>query len=423
VILATKAGNQKFALFDSSIPIPRPSQWGSTLSFSGERITIESAAGLAAFLRGVRLVAETAAGLPIMLSRGFGDDRKPSPKAPQLALLRRPNPDTSPFVFWSYLYTSLIRGNAYIYKVKVRQRPGGQVLKCFYPINPEFVTPHYEGSSVTFDIRDREYGPTVETVGRDKIIHIPGVLLRDPYVGVSIVEAHRNGLGTELGRQRFEGRYIQNDASPSVLLKHGGPGSPTLEQRQEIRAGYESRHAGANSAGRVGMTWGGWDVQPFPVSMADAQFIESKKYGVQEIARMLGVPGSRLGEPAYKAPETAEAENMKFLQDGLMPWMLRIEQAVTSDVDLFPESDWCMEFDTNQFLRADIHTRWDAYRLGRQGGWITANEIRSREGLPPADGGDEIQQTPVGGAANTTPSQDTGQSQEGGGANDANAAE
>jgi hypothetical protein len=97
--------------------------------------------------------------------------------------------------------------------------------------------------------------------------------------------------------------------------------------------------------------------------------------------------------------------------------MLRIEQALTSDADLFPETDWCMEFDTSQFLRADIHTRWDAYRLGRQGGWITANEIRAKEGLPPADGGDEIQQTPVGGAANepnTTPN--TGQPQEGGGA-------
>lgn len=422
MILATKdGGNQKFALFDSSIPIPRPSQWGSTLSFSGERITVESAAGLPAFLRGVRLISETAAGLPIMLYRGFGDDRKPSPKAPQLALLRRPNPDSSPFVFWSYLYTSLIRGNAYIYKVKVRQRPGGKVLKYFYPINPEFVTPHYEGSSVQFDIRDREYGPTVKEAGRDEVIHIPGVLLRDPYVGVSIVEAFRNGLGTELGRQRFEGRYIQNDAAPSVLLKHGGPGSPTLEQRQEIRSGYESRHAGANNAGRVGMMWGGWDVAPFPVSMQDAQFIESKKYGVQDISRMVGVPSSRLGEPAYRTPETAEAENMKFLQDGLMPWMLRLEQALTSDADVFPETDWGMEFDTNQFLRADIHTRWDAYRLGRQGGWITANEIRAREGLAPADGGDEIQQTPVGGAANE-PSQPAGQPQEGGGG-DANAGE
>ena len=77
-----------------------------------------------------------------------------------------------------------------------------------------------------------------------------------------------------------------------------------------------------------------------------------------------------------------------------------LEDALQADTDLFPEPDWEVELDESGFLRADIKTRWDAYRLGRQGGWITANEIRAKEGLPPVKGGDEIQQTPVGGAAN-----------------------
>lgn len=390
---ADGAKRELFGLFDSSTPIPRASQWGTTTSHSGERISIDSAAGLPAFLRGVRLISETAAGLPLCLYRGFGDYKKPMPDAAQLSILRRPNPDLSPFAVWSYTFASLLRGNAYLRKIKVRND-----LRFLYPVNPACVTPKYEGDRATFDIRDSEYGPVVKTVGKDQIIHIPGILLENPYIGVSVVQAHRNSLGIELGRQRFEGRYINNDGSPGVILKNAG--TPTKEQRDEIRAGYEARHMGSNNAGRVGMMWGGWDLDSAPVNLQDAQFIESKRYGVQDIGRMLGVPGGLLGEPDYTTPESPEQENMKFLQHGLTPWMSRVEQGLATDIDLFPEPDWSVEFDEHGFLRADIKTRYDAYRLARQGGWITANEIRRDEGRESVDGGDEIQQTPVGGAAN-----------------------
>jgi len=377
-------------------PVPRPSEWGSGIAYSGERITFESAAGLPAFLRAVRLISETAAGLPFCLYRGYGDSRTPMPNAPQLDVFRRPNPDAaSAFAVWSYVFASLIQGNGYLFKVKTGSR-----VKALYPVNPLFVTPKYDGTVPQFDLRDRQYGPVVRTVTKSKIIHIPGILLTDPYVGVSVVEAHRNALGTEMGRQRFEGRYIANDGTPGVVLKH--PGAPTLEQRREVRGSFEARHGGANNAGRVGMIWGGWDMTTTPVSLQDAQFIEAKRYGVQEIGRMLGIPSGLLNDPDAPSRWTPEQEDMRFIQHGVQPWMERLEAALSADTDLFPEPDWSVEFDTDGFLRADIQTRWNAYRLGRQGGWISANEIRAKEGLPPVDGGDEIQQTPVGGAPNTS---------------------
>ena len=382
-----------YGLFDSSTPIPRPAQWGSHISHSGERISLGSATGLPAFLRGVRLIAETAAGLPICLYRGYGSNRTPVETAPQLDLLHRPNPEMSSFDFWAYLFTSLIRGNAYIYKIKV----GGRV-KALYPVNPACVVPHYDGANVTFELKDREYGPVVKEAGPDQVIHIKGLTLEDPYVGVSVVEAHRHVLGNELGRQRFEGRYIANDASPGVVLKH--PGNVDTNQRAEIRSSFESRHAGAGNAARPAVLWGGWDLDRMPVSLNDAQFIESKRYSVQDIGRMLGIPSGLLNDPDAPGGDTPEQENMRFLKHGLKPWMERAEQGLEKDSDLFRESDWEVEFDEQGFLRADIQTRWNAYRLGRQGGWVTANEIRGMEGLPPVPNGDEIQQTPVGGAAN-----------------------
>jgi len=390
---ADGAKRELYGLFDSSIPIPRPSMWGAHLSDAGVRVNTTLAAGLPAFMRGFRLISETAAGMEMGVYRGRGTQKREITTGLQVDLLDRPNTDMSPFAVWSYVFGSLLRGNAYLYKIKVRGR-----VTALYPVNPSYVTPDYTGAQPVFELRDREYGPVVAEVGKDRIIHIPGILLESPYVGVGVVEAHRQGLGLELARSRFESRYIANDATPGVVLKH--PGNPTKEQRDELRAGFMSRHQ--NEPGRPGMMWGGWELDNTPVTLQEAQFIESKRFGVQDIGRMLGLPGGMLGEPDYRTPEAPEQENMKLLQHGLMPWMERVEHGLVMDQDLFPESDWCIEYNTAGFLRADIQTRYNAYRLARQGGWITANEIRAQEGEPPVDGGDEIQQTPVGGAANPT---------------------
>lgn len=404
MILKTPHGNSEVfsGPFDSSLPIPRHSQWGGTMSDAGERVNYSSATALPAFLRGVRLICETTAGLPICIYRGYGEQRKPMVSAPQLDMLRRPNPNMSPFAFWSYVVASMVRGNAYLRKIKVRNN-----LRMLYPLDPSCVTPDYTGDRPTFEVRATQYGTVKETLGANQVIHIPGILLEDPYVGVSVVEAHKNGIGTAIATQRFFGRYLSNDAAPGVVLKH--PGNPDEVQRNQIRASYEAKHQGAANAGRPGVLWGGWEIDRVAVSLQDAQFIEGQRFTVQDIARMLGVPAGMLDSPEFRDTSTPEQDSMRFVTYGLKPWMDRAEQGLACDMDLFPEPDWSVEFDADRLLRADMHSRWDANRLGRQGGWITPNEIRAREGLPPVEGGDEIQQTPVGGAANPeteTPAED-----------------
>ncbi len=397
MLLATGRGNRhvEFSSFDSSLPIPRASQWGGQSSHAGQRVTFGSAAGLPAFLRGIRLLAETTAMMPLSVSRGYGPSAVAVPDAPQLGVLHNPNDDMTRFEVWSFVITSLLRGNAYLFK-----QYAGTRVEALWPLSPALVRPCYErGKPPTFEFRPGPNAPKV-VLSDKEILHIPGLLIDDPNVGVSIVAAHRHSLGTMLARQEFEGRYIANDGAPSVVLKH--PGTPPREQREEVRSGYEGRH-NARSAGRPAVIWGGWDITPLAVSQRDAQFIESMRYGVQDVARMLGIPADFLD--GLEAPKTysPEQDNTRLLRFGVSPWMSRLEQGLSHDRDLFPAADLNVKFDYSELLRADIKTRFEAYRLARQGGWITGNEIRRDEGRPDIDGGDVLQETPVGGAPNTNP--------------------
>lgn len=391
------------AAFDSSVPIPRPSQWGGAMSYSGKRVNYPQAMALPAFLKAVRLICETSATMPILLSRGIGTgaEVKPQPDAPQLRLMRRPNPDMTAFQVWAFVYASILRGNALIWKVKVRGRVEG-----LYPLMPDLFKVKRKEGEVVFELRRQPQGPVIRTVTKEDVIHIPGITLDDPAIGVSLVEIARHALGTAMSRQEFEGRYLANDGMPGVVLKHTD--SPTPEQRKEVRDSFESRHAGVGNAGRPAMMWGGWDIDRIAVSLEDAEFIAGQRYTVQDVARFTGVPAGLLDEPPVKSvASTPESENMRFSTYGLTPWQVRFGQGLAADEDLFPESDWNVGHDHSELLKPDIKTLNEADRIARQGGFITANEIRVRRGLPERDDGDSLQQTPVGGAPNEAPSEST----------------
>lgn len=399
MILATPKGNREMfqAAFDSSVPIPRASQAGGNFAYSRRRVGLTDAVGVPAFMRGVRLICDTAAGFPIHLYRGAGKNRVPMDEANQLGLLRAPGGrDFTPQQIWSYTFASMIRGGAYL--IKVKDSSGN--VKQLLPVDPELVSPKYKDGILTFHIRNRPNGKVVAKVGRDTILYVAGILVDHPVIGTSVVSAFRHELGTQLSRQEFEGRYLANDGFPGVVLRHEG--NVNKEQRNELRDSFEARHAGAGNAGRPAVLWGGWNIERLSMTMTDAQFIESQRFSVQEVGRMLGIPPGLLNDPDDRGTLSIEQENMRFLQYGLEPWMTRLEQSLATDPDLFAEPDWNVELDSTRLLRADIRSRYDAYRLARQGGWVTANEIRTLEGYAEVEGGDDIQQTPVGGAPNRT---------------------
>lgn len=395
MMLATPTGNRAaFALFDSSVPIPRHGQYGNNWSYAGRRVSWHEAVGLPAFMRGVRLIAETTAMMPFSVHAGHGSNMRPV-DARQLAVLRRPNPDMAPFQVWSFAVASMLRGGAYLRKVKTRRG-----IEALYPIPPRIVTPKIVNGRLEFHVRAKQTGAT-EILTRADVLYIPGILVDDPIIGASVVEAFRHGIGTALARQEFEGRYLANDGTPGVVLKNQG--NPDELQRQAIRDSYEAKHQGPRNAGRPALLWGGWDIDKIAVSLEDAQFIESQAFQVQDVARMLGIPSGFLGDPQAPGSDDPERENMRFLQFGLAPWMTRLEQGLALDPDLFPNPELQVELDPSHLLRADTRTLVEAAHRARQAGVATANELRPHmpfnlTGDHPD--GDVLLATPVGGAPN-----------------------
>jgi HK97 family phage portal protein len=388
---------QQRDIFDGVDAIPSPAAAGGFLTPSGRRVTTDDAAGLPAVMAAIRIIAETIAAMPCVVGQADGDLRKRLPDSSQWAVLhQKPNELQTPFDFFSYILGNLNGwGNAYLLKGKDNKG----VVRALYPLVPSRVTPVVKGGQITYKVAE---GKKTTVLTRQDLIHIPGWLWDSPFIGVTPITLHRNALGGYLQGQEFGSRFFANDGKVGGLITV--PGKLTKPQREEMIENWKAGHRGVANAHQTGLLSDGATYQPFNVTMADAAYVESQKFSVQDIARMFRLPAKKLGDDsAQKVSNThPEAENQEFLQYSLLHWLVRIEQSFGCDDDLFPDKTISPAFVVEALLRADIQTRFQAYLWARQGGILTANEIRAKEDEPPIEGGDVLQLTPVGGAPNPT---------------------
>ena len=399
MIIRTPTGNAEVRdMFTGSSAIPAPSMnglltgWGS----SARTVSAGDAIGIPATLAAIRLLAEVIGSLPMVVYEGNGDERERALNVPQWELLHiRPNSETTPLGLWSYVTASLqTNGGGYLLKTKSRRK-----VQELYPINPAFIMPKRENGELVFKFQPPSEPSKAKTLTREDIVYIPGILLGDALIGVSPIAVQRQALGITVAQEDFQGSFYANGAAPRGVITH--PGQPTTDQRRDMREGWDFQHKGPSNAGKVGLLWGGATYQPIQMTMSDAQFIESQRFSIEQIARIFRVPARLLGiTDSSETRITPEQHGMEFLTYSLLPWLIRLEQALYLDDDLFPDKSLFPEFLTDGLLRADTASRYAAYVQARQAGWLSANEIRRMENLPPVPGGDEVQATPVGGAPN-----------------------
>ena len=395
----------------------RAKEWGNSsdipspgtrfISGTGMMVTEDSALGLPAVSNVIRSPSEVIASLPFMTYTN--NPRARAEKTWQWRLLHDEPDDlgTGTYQFFYDLELSLEASqNTFLQKAKSRNK-----IEALYVIDPQRVRV-YRGKDGTklFDVYNGD-GETVRALTSDDILHIRGYTpIPGTVVGVSLIESLRNSIGSMLALQGFEGDYFKNGAVPSFFFT----GAKNREHAMELIEMHQSRHRGVGNQFKVGGLWGTADVKPMPLSMQDAQFVESKQMSVEEACRIWRWPKELMELSASSAGQQAHDENAwsaRMLKFYILPRVKRIERAFAADKDLFGSSKLVGEFLTAALERADFVTRMRGYKDARQGGWATANEIRDYENLPPREDGDTLLETPTGSAPNTVPASG-GQAQE-----------
>ena len=377
---------------------PQNRTTGSTYSFffgsssAGKRVNERSAMQMTAVYSCVRILAEAVAGLPLHLYRYKEDGGKEKAIYHPLYLLLHdePNPEMSSFVFRETLMTHLLLwGNAY---AQIIRNGKGEVI-ALYPLMPDRMTVdrdrdgklYYEYTVSTDD------APTVKgTVVRLKpsdVLHIPGLGF-DGLVGYSPIAMAKNAIGMAIACEEYGAKFFANGAAPGGVLEHPG----TIKDPGRVRESWQSTFGGSGNANKIAVLEEGMKYTPIGISPEQAQFLETRKFQINEIARIFRVPPHMVGDLEKSSFSNIEQQSLEFVKYTLEPWLVRWEQSIQRTL-LSPEEkkQYFTKFNVEGLLRGDYASRMNGYATARQNGWMSANDIRELENMdriPAEDGGD-----------------------------------
>lgn len=350
----------------------------------GPAVTAQNALGVADAYACVRVLADAAASLPLIVYRrtATGRERMGGRSA---ELLQRPSPATTQAGLIGQMVAHLnLYGNAYLGKFR---DPDGRVEQLAL-LAPERVLPAVKAGRPLYTVT----GPKGERSmhGPADVIHVRA-LTTDGILGLSPVGQCRVALGLSQQLAEHAARFFENDARPAGVLKVNQFGGSDA-QVEALRSGFDARHRGTANAHRIAVLTGEVDFLPLSMPLDDAQFLEQRRLSGTEVARCFRVPPWMIGADTGSSMTYANVEQqaLAFVTYSLRPWLVLIEQALSADEDLFAGPHYC-EFLLDAILRADSATRAQVYTaaLDPTTGWMTREEVRRLENLEPEDGSRE----------------------------------
>ena len=359
---------------------------------SGKAVTERSAMQMTAVYSCVRILAEAVAGLPLHLYRYKEDGGKEKALDHPLYLLLHdePNPEMSSFVFRETLMTHLLLwGNAY---AQIIRNGKGEVI-ALYPLMPNrmVVDRDIHGQLYYQYTRSTEEAPTMKGVTVNlppsDVLHIPGLGF-DGLVGYSPIAMAKNAIGMAIACEEYGAKFFANGAAPGGVLEHPG----TIKDPQRVRESWQSTFGGSGNANKIAVLEEGMKYTPIGISPEQAQFLETRKFQINEIARIFRVPPHMVGDLEKSSFSNIEQQSLEFVKYTLEPWLVRWEQSIQRTL-FSPEEKkrYFAKFNVEGLLRGDYASRMSGYATARQNGWMSANDIRELENLdriPTEDGGD-----------------------------------
>ena len=361
-------------------------------STSGKAVTERTAMQMTAVYSCVRILAEAVAGLPLNLYHYLPDGGKEkSYDHPLYRLLHdEPNPEMSSFVFRETLMTHLLLwGNAY---AQIIRNGKGEVV-ALYPLMPNRMTVDREENGQLYYSYNRssDEAPTMNgstvILKPSDVLHIPGLGF-DGLVGYSPIAMAKNAIGMAIACEEYGAKFFANGAAPGGVLEHPG----TIKDPQRVREAWQSQFGGSGNSNKIAVLEEGMKYTPIGISPEQAQFLETRKFQINEIARIFRVPPHMVGDLEKSSFSNIEQQSLEFVKYTLDPWVIRWEQSIMrSLLSLEEKTQYFVKFNLEGLLRGDYQSRMTGYATARQNGWMSANDIRELENLdriPTKDGGD-----------------------------------
>ena len=370
-------------------PVDKAADAGYSFLFgrttSGKPVNERTAMQTTAVYACVRILAEAVASLPLHVYE-YQDDggKKLVHDHPLYYLLHdEPNPEMTSFVFRETLMSHLlIWGNAY---AQIIRDGAGRVLGL-YPLLPDKMDVQRDDKGNIYYVysRNSDENPMFKEYGNirlkaEDVLHIHGLGF-DGLIGYSPIAMAKNAVGMTLACEEYGASFFANGANPGGVLEHPG----VLKDPSKVRESWNSVYRGVSNAHKIAVLEEGMKYQQIGIPPEEAQFLETRKFQVNEIARLYRIPPHMVGDLDKSSFSNIEQQSLEFVKYTLDPWVIRWEQSLQRSLLLPGEKGkYFIKLNVDGLLRGDYQSRMNGYAVGRQNGWFSANDIREMENMNP----------------------------------------
>ena len=367
------------------------------MSASGKPVSQRSAMQMTAVYGCVRILSEAVASLPLQFYRynDEGGKEKATDHPLYFILHDEPNPEMTSYVFRETLMTHLLLwGNAY---AQIIRNGKGEVM-ALYPLMPDRMTVGRDDEGrLYYDYTTPQDDDVAGRKGTNKeykttrlrpyeVLHIPGLGF-DGLVGYSPIAMAKNAIGLAIATEEYGSKFFANGAAPSGVLEHPG----TIKDPEKVREAWQAAYGGSGNSNKIAVLEEGMKYTPISITNEQAQFLETRKFQIDEIARIFRVPPHMIGDLEKSSFNNIEQQSLEFVKYTLDPWVCRWEQAMAKSL-LSPaeKGKYVFTFNVDGLLRGDYQSRMSGYATGINNGFMSPNDVRRLENLdliPDEDGG------------------------------------
>ena len=351
---------------------------------AGKVVNENSAMQLTSVYACVRILSESVASLPLHLYKVNDDGNKEKARDNPLYFILHdePNVEMTSFIFRETLMSHLLLwGNAYAQIIKNGK---GDVISL-YPLMPNKIRVKRDDTGQIVYEYQVDKGQVI--LKSSEVLHIPGLGF-DGLIGYSPISMAKNSIGMAIACEEYGAKFFSNGAQPGGVLEHPG----TIKDPEKIRESWNSTFGGSGNSNKIAVLEEGMKYSPISIPPEQAQFLQTRKFQINEIARIFRIPPHMVGDLEKSSFSNIEQQSLEFVKYTLDPWIIRWEQSLNKA--LINEKDratYFTKFNLDGLLRGDYASRMSGYAVARQNGWMSANDIRALENLdliPKEQGGD-----------------------------------